>query len=519
MSARQTWFVIVLTLFYLCVELAFNARLLDVVGAGASEEQLDAIEVFGRTLSGVALALFVLQFCLARRHASGSGRPGVLATLFWCVVAGSAVFFSLHALVDYLVDDSSPEFRKTSVSILLLQRALVTGDMALDGINDDPALFSKPEGKAFLGLFPLMAISIDKLDEKIRAAKLELIARTVEEDVEGPGGYYAQYEAARKSVHQEWQRYEGIPKVGDVDETVARRQDAAWGDYLSSLGKRGWLPSTVPPAYHDNVRKNVRKKVPVARDWDLTDESAFREAVAVKVRRAFGKGDGSVMVDGRRIEAGLDWPAFFAHPAVQAKLRHKLGLPPAVRVLANYRSGDEFQRAMFAPMVRKQAQAQLARYDAPADTYADGAGNGTLGTDSARAVIVPPVALFFSLMGAILHVAKLCYLLAALSAHALPAVRRRAGYLWLAPAAALCTLLAMFSVKDNAVTESRLYHYMQGQMLARSGDAGTAPLRDRLRVHALHMVAVGQAWSYPGNEMLRMRVLRGFNFGYQHEKK
>lgn len=519
MSARQTWFVVFLTLVYLCVELAFNARLLDVVGAAASEEQINAIEVYGRTLSGVAFALFVLQICLARRHRSGDGRPGVMAMLFWCVAAGCAVFVSLHSLVDYLVDDSSPAFRKTSVNILLLQRSLVKGDVALDGINDDPALFSKPEGKAFLGLFPLMAISIDKLDEKIRAAKLELIARAVEEKAEGPAGYYAQYETARRSVYQQWQRYETIPKAGDVNEEIARRQDAAWGDYLSNLGKRGWSPSTVPSAYHGNVRQNVRKKVPVPRDWDLTDEAGFRDAVAHKVRRAFGKGDGSVMVDGRRIAAGLDWPAFFAHPAVQAKLQQELGLPPTVRVLAHYRSGDEFKSAMFAPMVRRQAQTRLARYDAPPETYADGARNGPLGTDSARAVIVPPLALFFSLMGAVLHIAKLCYLFAVLSTHALPAMRQQAGRLWLAPAAALCTLLAVFSLKDNAVTESRLYNYMQGQMLSNTAQAGVTTLRAQLHVHALHIVAVGQAWSYPANELLRRRVLRGFNFGYEDAKK
>lgn len=519
MTLRQTLFVILLTMVYLCVELAFNARLLDVVGAGASPAQIHAMELFGRSLSGVAVALVVLQLFLVWRNRSASGRPGKLATLFWCLAAGGAVFVSLQLFVDHLVDARDPAFRKASVNIVLLQRALVHGDMVLDGLNDDPALFSKPAGKAFLGLFPLMAASVDQLDEKIRKVKLQLISRTMESASGGPAGYYENYRKAINQAQQQWRRYQGIPTGGNADEIVEQRHTEAWGKYLADLGKRGWTPSTVPPAYHAKVRQRVRTQAPVPADWNLADEEGFRQAVASKVKSKLGSADGSVRVGGQRIPPGLDWPAFLAHPAVQADLRKALGLPAGVRLQAAYASGDDFQRTVFNPAIADSARRTLAQYDAPLASYADGGSNAVLGRDSARAVIVPPVALFFSLMGAIFHLSKLCYLLLSLAVRGTPALQRHARFLWAAPVAVLVLLVATLSLVDNAVTRSRLYAYMREQVLA-GGQAGAAPsLEARLLVRSLHLVAVGQDYGYPINELARTRVLGGFNFGYDDAKK
>ena len=59
---KPTLFILALTVAYLLCELAFNARLLDVVG-GRQAESVHALEHYGRLLSGTAVALFVLQIC------------------------------------------------------------------------------------------------------------------------------------------------------------------------------------------------------------------------------------------------------------------------------------------------------------------------------------------------------------------------------------------------------------------------------------------------------------------------
>jgi hypothetical protein len=510
MSVRQTLCVALLTALYLCFELAFNARLLDVVGGSASSAHIHHIELFGRSLSGVAVALVLLQLMLGWRHRAGTGAPRGLAIVFWCLVVGALVFGTLQLLVDQLVARSDPEFRRASLNIVLVQRALVNGGVQLDGLDDDPTLFAQPAGKAFLALFPVMAVSVERLDEKIRDAKLELIARQVERELGGAGGYYAHYAEAVKSTQAQWQRYQRVPGAQDLDAEVARRQDQAWADYLADLGQRGWTPSTVPPMARNAVLRKVRARVPVSPQWNLADEAAFRAAVEQQVRRRAGgaSGDGSLTVQGRRLPPGLGWPAFFAHAGVQAELHDKLKLPASVLLQPAYGSAAAFEREVFAPLVRDTARRELQRYDAPVESFADGGRNAQVGLDAARAVIVPPVALFFSLLGAVGHLAKLGYLLLRLAVATLPALGRRARRLWLLPLGLLGLTWTGLSLADNPVTRSRLHAYMNQQML-QGGGAGA-----RLLVNALHVVAVGQGYGYPINETVRTRVLGGITYGY-----
>lgn len=513
MSVHQTVWVSVLTAIYLCFELAFNARLLDVVGSAASNDQIHQIELFGRSLSGIAVALVLLQFLLSSRTRRKSDSPTGLAIVFWCMLSGLIVFGSLQILVEQLVERSTPEFRRASLNILLVQRALVNGGVQLDGLDDDTQLFTQPAGKAFLALFPVMAISIDRLDEKIRGAKLELIARHVRQELGGAAGYYARYVSAIQSTQDQWQRYQKIPTTVDLSAEVTRRQDRAWADYIADLGRRGWTPSTVPPMARSSVLRKVRSQVSLPSNWDLSDEASFREAVARQVRKRAGatRNDGNLIVKGHRIPPGLSWSAFFAHTGIQAELREKLKLPAGMTLQPSYANGASFDRDVFTPLVRETAKRELRSYDAPLNTFTDGSQNTLVGLDAARAVIVPPIALFFSLLGAVGHLAKLSYLLLRLLVVTVPFLNTKARHLWIVPFCVLALVWTGLSWSENAVTRSRLYAYMNQQVLQSKGPAAG------LLINALHVVAVGQAYGYPINESVRTRLLGGITYGYKEQ--
>ena len=427
--------------------------------------------------------------------------------MFWCLGAGALVFFLLQMLVDHLVERSSPDFRRASLNIVLLQRALVDGSVQLDGLDDNPALFAQPAGKAFLALFPVMAVSVDRLDEKISDAKLQLISRQVRNELGGAPAYYKKYAEAVYAAQGKWKQYRRIPVGAALDAEVGRQQDLAWNSYLSDLGRRGWTPSTVPAYARNTVRSKVVRQVGVSRQWDITDEASFRDAVERQVRKRAGnpKGDSSLMVMGQRIAPGLSWPAFFSQSGVQAELRENLQLPKHVRLKEAYASGVEFEREVFSPMVHDIARRELQRYDAPVESFRDTGPNFRQGLDAARAVIVPPLALFFSLLGAVGHLAKLTYLLLRLATNAIPAIRGRTRYLWLAPVALLVFAWTGLSQAENAVTQSRLHRYMTEQMVANGGGGAS------LLVNTLHVVAVGQGYGYPINEAVRTRVLGGIS--------
>lgn len=589
MTFRQTVFMLLLTAAYLVFELAFNARLLDVVGGGANPDQIHNIEYFGRSLSGIALALVMLQVLLTLKN-SGTTRKSKqdkvatespaggklcsvlhpIGVVLGCVFAGftvfglpffaastklaidmsaaaaalsgmailgfayrlwsrpnggamtnigislvclffaGCVFFSLERLTDYLTDSSAASFRHASQNIVLVQKALVDGKVRIDGLSEDPEIFAKPEGKAFLALFPLMAVSVERLDEKIRSAKLDLIREQISDKLGGPQGVYIKYREGVKSAAEQWKRYDAAGNGGGGGMDIETRQRQAWDDYTRSLSKQGWTPYTVPEKYRGKVLRKVQAKVPVPNDWDLADESVFNEAVAKKVEAKSGSRGNGLNYKGKQIPFGLSWPEFFAHPAVQSEMRSRMGLPSQAVLLPGYPNGGEFERKVFEPMVDKQARKQLEMFDAPIDDFADDGKFEEEGRSMARAAIVPPLALFFSLLGALGHLGKFSYLFMKtafwriLPKHKNLGCALLVGVVLVIPAAGL-----VLRNMDNAVTQSRLYQYLQGQVGA--GDS----LGGKVIVTGAHIVAVGQGKFYPFDEWLRVNVLSGFSFGYR----
>ena len=114
LQLKQLVFLILLTLVYLCFELGFNARLLDVVGGNASPADVEHLEVYGRTLSGVAAALVLLQVLLRRRLRSQARRPSLLRIAFGCLLVAAAVFGAIKIFVDVLVATRDAEFRRVA---------------------------------------------------------------------------------------------------------------------------------------------------------------------------------------------------------------------------------------------------------------------------------------------------------------------------------------------------------------------------------------------------------------------
>lgn len=515
MTLRQTLFLIVATFIYLLFELAFSARLLDVVGSVAPAEDIHSIEQWGRFLSGIALALVVFQLLLHQRNHGKKWQPSNAAIILICSISAGTVFVSLEALTNYLSNSSSPFFRHASLNIVLIQRALVEDRVRIDGLTDDQEIFSRPEGKAFLALFPVMATFVDRLEEKIHSAKLDLIRNEVVEKAGGPKGYYEKYAEAVQHAGSEWKRYNAAGSRGD-DVDVGARQDKAWNDYLRDLRKRGWTPSTIPDQYRATVLRKVQAKVPVPSNWDLSDEEVFRAAVARRFEDAKRARSNSVQYRGKQIPLGLAWPAFFAHPVVQGDLRERLKLPRRVVLKPVYSSGDDFERTVFDPMVEELAQEKIAIFDAPVESFADGAKNATEGRKMSRAAIVPTLALFFSLLGALGHFSKLCFLSMKAAGQLLaPGSQWVSKVCWIVLGLVFIGAWLTLSLLQNDVTNSRLYAYLQLQI----NQDERHSTRNAILSNVLHVVSVGQGFFYPVNEKIRTDVLGGITFGYKPPAK
>ncbi|MDU1084189.1 MAG: hypothetical protein E7A34_07360 [Leclercia adecarboxylata] len=141
-------------------------------------------------------------------------------------------------------------------------------------------------------------------------------------------------------------------------------------------------------------------------------------------------------------------------------------------------------------------------------------------------MIVPPIALMFSLLGALTHLAKLLYLLllplsaALLYITSWRPVRLLNRHPLTFPVLLICLLPGVFSMMNNSITASPAYHALrhglQGAEVAITDEPSRLGGGTLLRV--IHAVSIGQSYSYPLNHALRQNLLMGFDFGYEtHE--
>ncbi|TXG01939.1 hypothetical protein [Massilia arenae] len=522
--AAWVWVMAIVTGTYLLVECGFNSRLLDVVGGMPDKHAVEAIEVRGRLISGAAVALVLWPFLLRRGVHRGWHPLRTAAALL--AISVPAIALTYHAereLVDAIVERSSPEQRYLAVNLLTVQNALVAGGVELANLPLTREQLAAPDGKTFLAVFPLLAYSTRNLEEKIREQKAHMLRSVTDRAYGGLDKNYNRFLASREELIKRYNEdyLVGCDKYNAALSGIGARQQRAWRDYTARLARRGLSPERVPPAYWRRVRDDVRANgVPVPKGWDPGDRGAFDDAIERKVRTSAMEEFHAAVArhfDGQRLAPNLDKRGFFSHPLVQDDWRRKLQYADTgVRLPIDLPSDREaprfFERAVYEKVLDWHVQDKLKKHSAPVATFADDGRHQELGMDSMRAMVVPPVALAFSIMGALVHLIKLALFVVQL------AFGR--GFTYGLAKGAFVTgsslaLLGVFHfVPTSQIPHQPLYDYFE-QRGAMLGGEGTPTLGGRAMVFYARSVIQVQPVAYPLFEAVRVHVLRGHDFGYR----
>lgn len=529
---RWLWLVVPVTLLYLALEFSFSAALLDVIGGTPDDARVRAIEHWGRLLSGFALALVAWPWLLERarrRHWSDGKRLLALTAVSLAAMVG--VYRFQAWLDDTLVDRSSAAERQVALNLGLLQRGLAERLVVLADFEVAPEVFGEPEGKAFLGLFPLLAFSQEQVGERLRPQR-EAIVRAVV--VKRGGGLEAHFNRFVDSLRQMRDDYNNgyVPAYNRYVETIngieARQRDA-WNEYVGKLRRRGWVRGgaiRVPGAYWARVRRDVRNAgVPVSGQWAPHDRAGFHAALARRIEdqaaAALRKGVREAYPGIGDIPPGSSFKSLAARDDVQALWREKLGYPepgtvagqryrlPASLPVDTQQALAEFERAVYEPVVTLLARQALAPYLTQLDALGDGQPQEPLGRSAYRRMIVPPLALAFSLLGALVHVLKSgLYLLQVFAG-----VTFRNGAVKAAALLVLSLLafLAAPRLVDSTVAGQPLYRELLDKV-RRLGPGDDPTAGGRLLAAgidgAIHLEKIG----YPVFAAARRHVLRGYDF-------
>lgn len=216
---------------YLIPEIVFNARLVSVAGGRVmTEADLQAVELFGRAVSGIGVTLLLADWLIR-------GRAGALRSLLalacLAVLVWPTVFFGQKWLVDaWLIDPSTPEQRQQAVTSQLLKASLANKTIAIEGVTSREGDDITSAEMTFLTSFGALVYLDDQLIASIASQRGAIARQYVRSRAyEQFDGYYQDYQAARESVRQGYRDYLAANARFEGEmESVGSRVDALWAE-------------------------------------------------------------------------------------------------------------------------------------------------------------------------------------------------------------------------------------------------------------------------------------------------
>lgn len=496
-GSRPAWLFVVwtATVAYLVVEFSFNARLLDVVGGGATGSEIDAIEVWGRLISGFALALLGWPFILKRKDKIFRNPMARTVPLFaWTALAMAGMYMAQEALIRTLVERANTQELVEAQHLMLLRSGLEAGVVELPGLGIARDRLREADGKAFLAMFPMLGTGLGAIvGEQFSATQRTEVTRNLAIHKMGdPNDHLRRYADLVGELE------EGYRKFSDSLSEIDGMGQDAWAKYVRELKKNRMTPKGVPPRHRERVRSRVRAMgVRVPGDWKPSDKAGFLKAAGQDGRRQAQSRFVAELAAKSPALQGAELPdtfdEFMAGEDTKTKLLAALGYECLRTFDPAMKTGEDFKTSVYDAEV----DCQVAR-------HAEKEGQIEAGRDAMRGLLVPMIALALSLLGALTHIGKVALQTTRLvKGRDLQDARRLYGWVFMGPIVAML-LFAWLPLSE--ITETSLYRGLERHI--------KYPLAMVVRgtVHGQHL-------GYPLFEATRIHLLRGFTFGYTGESK
>ena len=506
------------TLIYLVVELSFSARLLDVVGGNVSKDDIDHIETYGRMLSGFALGLVLLPVLL-KRNWFPKGKWLAVPLLFIASMWGMYSF--QEALIKHLTHRLSDKDLKNAVVLALAPGQIATGKLMIGGLDLEGVGFEKPAAKAFVALFPPLFMTRPKLETELEEMARQVIQLKLKDCIPEKNGHAQCMGTEDAFFNNVWLPVRDEIKKQHYD-LYEDYKNACSGEKLKDQQARRWRDYTreIKGVSNDaEIKKAVYAKV----------ESECPSRADQEFKQQLEKQFPSLKKDSSW--KTLDLEAFFALPEIQEKIRDKLGVEDSV---VEFRPAsmtlEQSRSKIYNPLLSYYVDRELAPLRDKAEFFREGAVHGEKGVNSAERLIVPALALFFSLLGGITHLFKSMVIIwkrwsgmryrdDAVLVHATPRgsipVSRPALAAVLAHPSFKFYLLFFIYVASwvmvpqfvhDPVTSNQTYKTLKDEMKGASPFLASASYAFDWIIQTEHVI-------YPANDWIRKNMLFGFAFG------
>lgn len=272
-TGKPFWWLMtmfVCSVVYLFPEAVFNAALTEVAGGrNSSHEDLRAVELFGRTISGIGVTLLLADMLLSGRRVAKVGR----ALGYFCLIAiivWPTVFFGQKWLVDrFIIDASSAAERQQAYISQVLRSALIEKSIQFEGIHYDPDTDHSGTEKTFLSVFGGLVYADDKLVDDLSQKKRMIMEKFVRDRaMSNFASHYQDYDNFRQTLRGKYQEYaNGSAKYNRAIDSSPERADEYWLDTQNQI-KQGWEKyQKGVTAYEARVESRAQKIAPKIYDY------------------------------------------------------------------------------------------------------------------------------------------------------------------------------------------------------------------------------------------------------------
>ncbi len=415
LGALMFYIMFVVNFLYILAELTFNIVLLKVVSAEVSMGDIQEVEVFGRGLAAFGFTFMLLKLLQGTRL--GVKRKIVFMSVV-TVVAYPLFYVGQEKLVDSLAENSSPETRSKMGSIHLLKKGLLNGALEVDSVPYNKEIKDLPESKAFITNIALFMMSNDRVLNYVEDNREEIASAVFERDLIERVKHYSwvHYEVVR-NVRHEFSNYTyNLEKLARKENQVSRLVNENYEDlvkYLKFMYKRdrGRVEyrgmSFIQYSKAADIQSFIKSRIETkgggepSGEIDVSSPSAMTRSILSEDFKAFNDGISAV-----EIKYDMEFPRgvkdevdFINHPEVRKILKVELG-------------------ALYVPIKYPDVWSEEERIQVLIEN------SGTIGANMGRdfirkcsdpdtskavvkAMIIPPIALFLSLLFVFINLAIL----------------------------------------------------------------------------------------------------------------
>jgi hypothetical protein len=231
--------LVILASLYLIPEAIFNSNLVSLIGLGTpTTENLERLELFGRTISGIGVTLLLADF-LKTKWVSTKIK-GIFTLLLLALIVCPTVFYAQKFMIEnFIIQPSTGEDRQQAVFSTALRDALAINAIQINDVEYDQAQMQSSENLTFLSLFGGLLYADNNLSGKLGDTKEKIINKFIKQKAYGDfNKHYADYEVLYTELSGSYKSYaNGSKKYNKVIADIPQREMKYWTEIEDSVNK------------------------------------------------------------------------------------------------------------------------------------------------------------------------------------------------------------------------------------------------------------------------------------------